>query len=146
MHLWILWVLSYSARMAAHMTAQTTDTGDQPGESWIPEDTFRNRLGLVRVALGGLNMKQAAEMCGLNPENWRRWEDGAGSPRDLEGVCRSIADATGIDYRWLIGGGPLRTGSFSPELVPLADPIQQLTLLEEMEPVDFYRRAELCSV
>lgn len=113
---------------------------------WIPEDSFRVRLGVVRVALGGLNIKEAATLCGINPETWRRWEDG-NSPRDLEGVCAQIHRATGIDYRWLIGGGPLRTGSFSSLLTMLDVPTGQGTLLDpELEPYDFYARAELAAV
>lgn len=113
---------------------------------WIPEDSFRNRLGLVRVALGGLNIKQAAELCGINPETWRRWEDGK-SPRDLETVCAQIHRATAIDYRWLIGGGPLRTGSFSSVLQALDGVPGQTTFLDDDgEPLDFYRRADLALV
>lgn len=110
------------------MAAPMTTDQDPVPESWIPEDTFRHRLGLIRVALGGLNIKEAAELCDLNPENWRRWEDGAGSPRDLEGVCQKIHDHTGLDYRWLIGGGPLRTGSFATWLEALPEPTGQLSL------------------
>jgi hypothetical protein len=133
--------------MAAHMTQQTTAAAAEVAEPWIPEDTFRNRLGLVRVALGGLNIKEAAELCGLNPENWRRWEDGAGSPRDLEGVCRKIADATGLDYRWLIAGGGLRTGSLASGLEALPEPTGQGSLFaEDDEPEDFWSRPFLTSV
>src|SRR5688572_8184333 len=97
--------------MAAPMAAQAP-------EPWIPEDSFRNRLGTLRVALGGLNIKEAATLCGISPENWRRWEDGK-SPRNLEAICEQIHLATGIDYRWLIGGGPLRSGSFASLLSAL---------------------------
>lgn len=113
---------------------------------WIPEDSFRVRLGIVRVALGGLNIKEAAETCGINPETWRRWEDGK-SPRDLESVCSQIHRSTGIEYRWLIGGGPLKTGSFSSLLLALDVPTGQGSLLDaDLEPHDFYSRADLALV
>lgn len=131
------------------MAADTPETPAPAGDPWVPEDNFRNRLGLVRVALGGLNIKQAAELCGLSPENWRRWEDG-GSPRDLEAICWQIHEATGLDYRWLIGGGPLRatrTGSFTPDLVALPDPTDLPTLFDEnLDPYDFHPTAQLTSV
>ena len=126
--------------MAAHMTGVAA-------EPWIPEDTFRNRLGIVRVALGGLNIKEAAELCSLNAENWRRWEDGLGSPRNLEAVCRQISDATGIDFRWLIAGGPLTIGSFSSELMSLPVVTGQGALLNpDLSVVDFYSRPFLSLV
>lgn len=125
--------------MAAPMAATAS-------EPWIPEDTFRNRLGLVRVALGGLNIKEAATLCGINPESWRRWEDGK-SPRNLESVCEQIHLATGLDYHWLIGGGPLRTGSFSPTLRGLDILTGQGTLLDtDLSPLEFFSRPELASV
>jgi hypothetical protein len=126
--------------MAAQMTPDTTP------EPWIPDDTFRHRLGTIRVALGGLNIKEAAQLCGISPENWRRWEDGK-SPRNLESVCDQISRATGLDYQWLIAGGPLRTGSFASRLTCLDDVIGQGTLLDtDLEPLDFYSRPILASV
>lgn len=125
--------------MAAPMAATAV-------EPWIPEDTFRNRLGLVRVALGGLNIKEAATLCGINPESWRRWEDGK-SPRNLEAICEQIHLATGLDYHWLIGGGPLKTGSFSPLLSALDICTGQGSLLDpDLEPLDFFSRPVLASV
>jgi transcriptional regulator with XRE-family HTH domain len=102
---------------------------------WIPEDSFR-----------GLNIKEAADLCGISPETWRRWEDGS-SPRDLESVCAQIHRATGLDYRWLIGGGPLRTGSFSSVLFGLdAVPGQTTFLDDDLNPLPIYERAELALV
>lgn len=127
------------------MTAEATATIAPVVEPWIPEDNFRNRLGLVRVALGGLNIKEAAELCGLSAENWRRWEDG-GSPRDLEGVCWQIHERTGLDYRWLIAGGTLsatRTGSFS-SLLLLPEVEGQTTLDDLLDAMG--KRPELSSV
>ena len=125
--------------MAAPMTAPAT-------EPWIPEDTFRHRLGLIRVALGGLNIKEAATLCGINPESWRRWEDGK-SPRNLETICEQIHLATGLDYHWLIGGGPLRTGSFSSLLRGLDSPPGQGSFLDDDgELLDPWCRAELAAV
>lgn len=56
--------------------------------------------------MGGLNIKRAATLCGINPESWRRYEAG-GNVHDLPDVCRRISKATGYDYRWLIAGGEL---------------------------------------
>lgn len=129
--------------MAANMTPDTTT------DPWVPEDTFAVRLGIVRVALGGLNIKEAATLCGISPESWRRWEDGK-SPRNLDDTCWQIHQHTGIDYGWLMMGGPLtsiRTGSFSSHLAALADPTGQGSLLaDDLSPLDFYSRADLALV
>lgn len=114
-------------------------------EPWIPEDSFRARLGVLRVVLGGLNIKQAAMLCGISPENWRRWEAGSG-PRNLEEVARTISKATGVDYRWLIGGGPLRDQN-RKFLTSLPAIIGQGSLLDDdLVPVEFYSRPFLAAV
>lgn len=100
----------------------------------IPEDTFAVRLAIVRAALGGLNIRAAAEYCTLSPENWRRWEKGQ-QPHDQSAVARQIAQATGFDYVWIMAGGPLLTGRYTAygqvrpalELTRLPGP-DQLTL------------------
>lgn len=77
--------------------------------NWVPKDSFGVRLAMIRVELGGLNVKKAAEMCGLNDQSWRNWEAGSGSPRDYETVTAQIAAATGCDLHWLRAGGDLRS-------------------------------------
>jgi transcriptional regulator with XRE-family HTH domain len=79
------------------MTTQSDTLG------WVPVDSFGSRLALVRQHMGW-NLKEAAEMCGIAPESWRRWErDGRSPTRYLE-VVRTIAEATGADYDWLLDG------------------------------------------
>lgn len=75
--------------------------------TWIPTDTFGVRLAAVRAARG-LNVKQAAEACGLSDESWRQWEHGT-NPRALDNVARKIEEALGVDRSWLLAGGPLAT-------------------------------------
>lgn len=81
------------------------------GPAWVPADDFAARLALVRQALGGWNVKRAADLCGIDDQSWRNWEAGKGKPRDYEAVCGKIAAATGVDRRWLQAGGPLRAAS-----------------------------------
>jgi len=91
----------------------------------IPVDTFGVRLAIVRVAaLNGANVAEAARICDLNDESWRRWESGS-HPRNYEQVCREIADAAGVDLAWLMMGGGLRTGSY---LTPVWMDAGQMTL------------------
>lgn len=114
-------------------------------EPWVPDDSFQNRLGLIRVALGGLNIKEAATLCAISPESWRRWEDGT-PPRNLPEVCRKIHRATGLDYRWLMVGGPLEVQNLK-FLFALDEPCGQGQLLDgELMPLDFYSRPALVGV
>lgn len=79
-----------------------------PTEDWIPKDTFGARLALVRQHMGW-NVKEAGEACDITPNSWSNWEHGR-KPRDLHDVARTIADASGCSYRWLMlgsGGGLL---------------------------------------
>lgn len=116
-----------------------------PDEPWVPEDTFGSRLALVRQAMKW-NVKEAAEACGLNDQSWRNWEEGK-RPRDLLDVAHKIAEATLINEAWIVMGGATRTGSFSPELTVLPEPVGQGQLLaDDLTPVDFYRKAELVPV
>lgn len=101
----------------------------------VPADTFGVRLAVIRAALGGWNVKRAAEFCGIPPQNWRNWEAGKAC-LDYEGACRAIARATGYSYRWISAGGPLsqRDGC----LFALPAPLGQGTfddLWTEPEPV-----------
>jgi hypothetical protein len=106
--------------LAAH---RTSDDG-------VPKDTFGARLAIVRQTLGGWNVKRAAQHCGIDDQTWRNWEAGKNPPRDMEGVCRQIAKATGINYRWLMIGGPLSSPGYkSPfDLIDGTDDPQQLEL------------------
>jgi len=53
-----------------------------------------------------LSIEKAAERCGLNSGNWVRWEDGA-LPRDKVDVAQAVSDGLGIDFDWMLLGGPL---------------------------------------
>lgn len=75
----------------------------------IPADTFAVRLYLARFHAGRLSIEKAAERCGLNSGNWVRWEDGA-LPRDKVEVAQAVSDGLGIDFDWLLLGGPLLSG------------------------------------
>jgi transcriptional regulator with XRE-family HTH domain len=77
----------------------------------VPADTFGARLALVRQASGGLNVKAAADRCGLSDQAWRNWEAERVHPRDFPQVCRQIADTFGFDLNWLAFGGPLASSS-----------------------------------
>lgn len=83
----------------------------EPEYHWVPKDTFGARLALVRQRMGW-NIREAAIACGQKPQSWSNWEAGHGC-RNMEAVARSIADATGCDYVWLMAGGPLRSRCFS---------------------------------
>jgi transcriptional regulator with XRE-family HTH domain len=66
-------------------------------------DNFGSRLALVRQHMGW-NLKEAADMCAIPPESWRRWERDHRLPRGYVDVCRAIASATGASYDWLLDG------------------------------------------
>lgn len=92
------------------MTVQTA--------GWVPSaETFPARLALVRQRMGW-NVKEAALACGLGVSTWRGWEIDGSRPQNYVEVCRSIASATGCNYRWLMDGdddGP-RGGEQLPHL------------------------------
>jgi len=88
-----------------HTCGMTTET-EGPDRGAIPSDTFSMRLVIVRHFAGRLSIEQAASQAGINPEAWRRWEDGA-RPRDLIEATTAISEAYGIDLNWLMFGGPL---------------------------------------
>lgn len=81
----------------------------------IPIDSFGARLALIRQYRGGLNVARAASMCGLDDQSWRNWEAGRSLPQDYPGVCLLISERLGIDYTWLMVGGPIRTQGTSEE-------------------------------
>lgn len=95
-----------------HTCVMNTETGDTERGA-IPSDTFSARLVLVRHFAGRLSIEQAASAAGVNPEAWRRWEDGA-RPRDQVDVATAISEAHGIDRDWLIFGGPLTPSRGKP--------------------------------
>jgi transcriptional regulator with XRE-family HTH domain len=65
----------------------------------------------MRADAGGLNVKRAADRCGLSDESWRNWEAGRTHPRDYLTVCRRISAGLGYDMRWIAMGGPLAAPS-----------------------------------
>jgi transcriptional regulator with XRE-family HTH domain len=79
------------------MTTQSDALG------WVPEDSFGARLALVRQHYGW-NVKAAAERCQIPVESWRNWERDHVLPSRYLDVVRTIADATGADYDWLLDG------------------------------------------
>lgn len=116
--------------------------GSEPEEPFIPEDTFGLRLVALRTHLK-LTQAEIAARCDLDDGSWSNWERGA-KPRGMDQIVRKISDALGVDRDWLMWGGSLRTGSFSPELVALDEPAGQGSLLDDdLLPHDFYRRADL---
>lgn len=94
-------------------------------DHWVPEDTFGARLALVRQHFGW-NVKKAADCCGIPVQNWRSWESGR-LPRNLYDVVTTIAERTGVDRTWLLGGGPLRSRCLSP----MHDYLGQLVLFND---------------
>lgn len=76
-----------------------------PPAPWVPSTAaFGARLALVRNH-EGWNIKEAALACRIPEASWRSWENGA-HPRDVVGICHSIADQTGCDFFWLVDGQP----------------------------------------
>lgn len=71
-------------------------------EKWVPQDTFANRLVLLRRELG-LTQLQAAEACGLDDGSWSNWENGT-KCRDLAEIVKKISEALGVDRDWLMWG------------------------------------------
>lgn len=83
-------------------------------------DTFGARLAVVRQSLGGWNVKRAADLCGVDDQSWRNWEQGS-KPRDMEATCRQIAKATGFNYEWLMIGGPLTSPGYKSAFLEAID-------------------------
>jgi transcriptional regulator with XRE-family HTH domain len=79
------------------MTTQRIERG------WVPEESFGARLALIRQHYGW-NVKAAANACGLPVQSWRGWERDHMQPRRYLEVCRTIAEATGASYDWLLDG------------------------------------------
>jgi hypothetical protein len=86
--------------------------GRTEGNSWVPtDDSFGARLALIRWKMRW-NVKEAALACGVPAASWRLWEEGA-QPRRLMEVSGLIANRTGVDLGWLVGGSRLRGQSTS---------------------------------
>lgn len=97
------------------MTANTGENGERansPSPSTeaaggdIPADTFAARLVLSRHHAGRLSIEQAARTCGLNAGTWHHWETGK-VPRNQVDVAQAISEGLGMDFHWLLLGGPL---------------------------------------
>ena len=58
-----------------------------------------------------MNVKEAADRCGIDDSSWRNWEAGRAKPRDYIGVCRKISEELGYELDWIVLGGPLDTPS-----------------------------------
>jgi hypothetical protein len=91
------------------MTTEVLGSTASATQPWIPDDNaFGARLALIRQRMGWGNVKEAATACGLPTESWRTWERDGVEPRGLLRVAKQIADRTGCDYGWLVGGSALR--------------------------------------
>jgi transcriptional regulator with XRE-family HTH domain len=84
--------------------APNDSTHAPPGDR--PADTFAARLVLTRHHAGRLSIEQAAKACGLNAGTWHHWENGK-IPRNQLDVAQAISDGLGMDFHWLLLGGPL---------------------------------------
>lgn len=71
-----------------------------------PRDSFALRLAIVRAHMGWGNRAEMAEALGFSDQGIKNWEQGR-VPRNMPEVCRRIAEVTGLDYTWLMVGGPL---------------------------------------
>lgn len=114
-------------------------------EPLIPEDSFAVRLVVLRKHLG-LTQGQAADLCDLDDGSWSNWENGT-KPQGMDRIVGKISEALHVDRDWLMWGGGLRTGSFSPLLACLPEVTGQGSLLDDDgNPLDFSFRPTLTSV
>lgn len=82
----------------------------------LPIDTFGARLAVVRTAMGGWNVKKAAEYFEIDPGSWANWEKGK-KCQTVEKVARAIEKKSGIKAEWVAVGGPLSRSTWSATLV-----------------------------
>lgn len=75
-------------------------------DGWRPPDTLANRLALVHHCLG-LSSRKVQERTGINRSTWQAWLAGTHQPPHVGAMMRVVADEFGVDYGWLVGGGPL---------------------------------------
>lgn len=88
---------------------ERVDTANDTARGFRPDaSTFGARLALLRQHQGWGNVKEAALACGLPSQSWRNWERDGRLPRDYMAVCQQIAEYSGVDLDWLIGGDELR--------------------------------------
>lgn len=78
---------------------------DIPDTTWVPADSFANRLRELRRALGRISVEDAATLCGLNDKTWSTWENGR-HPQRMHEVVNKIVQATNVDRDWLMYGEP----------------------------------------
>ncbi len=98
----------------------------------MPAETFGGRLALVRQHFGW-NVKEAAVRCRVPVETWRGWERDHTQPRRYLEVCRTIAQATGASYDWLLDGRRIPTPPNRPTPeYDVALPPKNLTLRNEL--------------
>ena len=86
----------------------TTPTATIRAGWTVDDSTFGARLALVRQKMDW-NIKEAARECGLPGASWRTWERDGVQPRDKDEIAWRIAERTGCDYGWLLGGPRLTT-------------------------------------
>lgn len=83
------------------------ETGAPPA-SWVPADTFADRLARIR-RVKGWNFMEAGRVTGLSGKSWRLWEQHNRQPYDLLEVATKISAASGVNLIWLL------TGSVDPD-------------------------------
>lgn len=69
---------------------------------WVPEDTFGNRLALLRNQLQ-LNLEEAASACGIPRATWASWENGR-KPHNLTEKVELIHRGLRVNRMWLLLG------------------------------------------
>lgn len=123
------------------MTASTGENGERanapnpPTEARgdIPADTFALRLVASRHHAGRLSIEQAAKMCimpdgrPINAGTWHHWENGK-VPRNQVDVAQAISDGLGMDFHWLLLGGPLLPARGRPvrKASPITGPYRRM--------------------
>lgn len=92
--------MSAFGRMLLHMSTPTKRA------YWRPTaDTFGMRLLMTRKHLG-LDLREAAQKCGVHYATWSTWERGR-KPQDFQAEVLKISDALGVDPMWLAFGDQL---------------------------------------
>lgn len=84
------------------MTATATET-------WIPTETFGERLRRVRRAKHW-TIHDMAEALGVPEKRYGNWELGT-QPRDVADVARHVQAVTGADAGWLLLGDSMSSNN-----------------------------------